>query len=71
MALNKASQSTSETQDKDLTANLILHPVLSAVTRCIDDICKLWDILDIAYIFLKIIWLNLKTPWPIGVLKEF
>lgn len=70
MALNETSQSTSEMQDEDSTASVTLYPVTLAVTKCIDEICKLWDVPDIAYIFLKAIWPNLKTPWPIGVLRE-
>jgi len=71
VALNETSRSTSETQDEDSTADVTLYPVTSAVTKCIDEICKLWNVPDIAYIFPKAIWPNPKTPWPIGVLKEF
>jgi hypothetical protein len=59
---NEASQSTSETEDEDLTANVTLYPVTAAVTRCTNKICELWDIPDIACIFPKAIWLNPKTP---------
>lgn len=70
-ALDETTRSTSETQDEDSTAGITLYPVTPAVTKCIEEICELWDVPDIAYIFPKAIWPNPSTLWPIGVLREF
>jgi hypothetical protein len=71
MALDETPQSLSETEDEDSTAGITVYPVTSAVTRWTDEICELWDASDIADVFPKAIWPNPKTPWSIGVLREF